>query len=75
MEEPSHGWLVTGPDTNFENSFRKPNGATGCVCLGPTGSMEMVRELLQNCAEAARVLGTDADLRAEIAKALPRVTV
>jgi alpha-L-fucosidase 2 len=23
MEEPSHGWLVTGPDTNFENQFRK----------------------------------------------------
>jgi alpha-L-fucosidase 2 len=73
MEEPSHGWLVTGPDTNFENSFRKPNGETGCVCLGPTGSMEMVRELLQNCAEATRILGTDADLRAEIAKALPRL--
>ncbi len=33
----------------------------------------MVRELLQNCAEAARVLGTDADLRAEIAKTLPRL--
>ena len=28
MEEPRHRWLVTGPDTNFENSFRKPNGET-----------------------------------------------
>ena len=73
MEEPSHGWLVTGPDTNFENSFRKPNGQTGCVCLGPTGSMEMVRELLQNCVQAARILGTDADLRAEIEETLPRL--
>ena len=73
MEEPSHGWLVTGPDTNFENPFRKPNGETDCTCMGPTGSMEMVRELLENCARASQILGTDAGLRAEIEKALPRL--
>jgi alpha-L-fucosidase 2 len=73
MEEPSHGWLVTGPDTNFENQFRKPNGETGCTCMGPTASMQMVRELLQNCAEATRILGTEADLRAEIERTLPRL--
>ena len=73
MEEPSHGWRVTGPDTNFENSFRKPNGETGCTCMGPTASMQMVRELLQNCAQATRILGTDAELRAEIEKTLPRL--
>ena len=73
MEEPSHGWLVTGPDTNFENTFRKSDGATGCVCMGPTGSMQMVRELLQNCAKASEILGTDADIRAEIEKTLPRL--
>jgi alpha-L-fucosidase 2 len=73
MEEPSHRWLVTGPDTNFENSFRKPNGETGCTCMGPTGSMQMVRELLQNCALATRILHTDPELRAEIEKTLPRL--
>jgi alpha-L-fucosidase 2 len=73
MVEPSHGWLVTGPDTNFENPFRKPNGETGCTCMGPTGSMQMVRELLQHCAQATRILGTDAPLRAEIEKILPRL--
>jgi len=73
MEEPSHGWLVTGPDTNFENCFRKPNGETGCTCMGPTASMQMVRELLQNCAEASRILGTDGELRAEIERTLPRL--
>ncbi len=73
MEEPSHGWLVTGPDTNFENAFRKPDGETGCVCLGPTGSMEMVRQLFLNCVQASRILGRDADLRAQIEKTLPRL--
>jgi alpha-L-fucosidase 2 len=73
MEEPTHGWLVTGPDTNFENVFRKPNGETGCTCMGPTASMQMVRELFQNCVQATRLLGTDAELRAELEKALPRL--
>ena len=73
MEEPAHRWLVTGPDTNFENGFRKPDGETGCVCMGPTGSIQMVRELFQNCAQASRILGTDADLREEIEKTLPRL--
>jgi alpha-L-fucosidase 2 len=73
MEEPSHGWLVTGPDTNFENQFRKPNGETGCTCMGPTASMQMVRELLQNCERVTRILGIDPELRAEIEKTLPRL--
>ncbi|MGA2257961.1 MAG: glycoside hydrolase family 95-like protein [Thermoguttaceae bacterium] len=33
----------------------------------------MVRELLQNCARASRIFGTDADLRAEIERTLPRL--
>jgi alpha-L-fucosidase 2 len=73
IEEPEHHWLVTGPDTNFENSWRKPDGTRGSVCLGPTASMEMIRELFQNCVRASEILGTDADLRAEIQKALPRL--
>ncbi len=73
MEEPVHRWLVTGPDTNFENGFRKPGGETGCVCMGPTGSMQMVRELLQNCVRASKILSADDDLRLEIERTLPRL--
>ena len=73
IEEPEHHWLVTGPDTNFENSWRKPDGTRGSVCLGPTASMQMIRELFQNCIRASEILGTDADLRAEIEKILPRL--
>ena len=73
MEEPSHRWRVTGPDTNFENHFRKPDGDTGCTCMGPTASMQVVRQLFLNCIEATKILGADADLRAEIEKTLPRL--
>lgn len=73
MQEPQHGWLVTGPDTNFENAFRKPDGTTGCTCMGPTGSMQMVRDLFRHAIEASRVLGVDAPLRAQMEAALPRL--
>ena len=73
IEEPSHHWLVTAPDVNFENGFKKPDGTGACSCYGPTATMQMVRELFQNCVTGSRALGVDASLRAEIEQALPRL--
>ena len=73
IEEPSHGWLVTAPDVNFENAFRKPDGSGACSCYGPTATMQMVRELFINCLAASAVLKADTDLQAEIGRALPRL--
>ena len=73
IQEPAHGWLVTAPDVNFENAFRKPNGESACSCYGPAATMQMVRELFKNCAAASRALGTDPALRAELEAALPRI--
>jgi alpha-L-fucosidase 2 len=73
MEEPKHHWLVTGPDTNFENPFRKPDGSSVAACMGPTGNMQMIRQLFLNCVAASKILDTDPDFRAEVEKALPRL--
>jgi alpha-L-fucosidase 2 len=73
VEEPSHGWLVTAPDVNFENGFRKPSGESSCSCYGPTATMQIVRELFQNCIAASQVLGVDPGFRGELEKALPRL--
>ena len=73
IEEPEHHWLVTGPDTDFENAWRKPDGTSGSLCLGPTASIQMIRELFENCRRASEILGTDAGLRAQIEKALPHL--
>jgi alpha-L-fucosidase 2 len=80
VEEPKHHWLVTGPDVNFENPWLKPNGEKGCTCLGPTGSMQMIRELFGNCLKAMAVLETRGKgnaelvaLRTELESALPRL--
>ena len=73
IEEPSHRWLVTAPDVNFENSFRKPDGSGSCSCYGPTATMQMVRELFKNCLTGSRVLGDDTSLAAEIEQSMPRL--
>ena len=73
IEEPEHHWLVTGPDTNFENPFRKPDGMSAAACLGPTGNMQMIRQLFLNCVAASQILHTDAGFRAKVERALPRL--
>ncbi len=66
VEEPKHGWLVTGPSNSPENRFKMADGRAANVCLGPTIDMQQLRELFGNTARAAEVLGLDADLRGEL---------
>ncbi|MHB8972183.1 MAG: glycosyl hydrolase family 95 catalytic domain-containing protein [Pirellulaceae bacterium] len=66
IEEPKHGWLVTGPSNSPENRFTLPDGNVANVCLGPTIDMQLLRELFGNTARAAEILGLDADLRREL---------
>lgn len=73
IEEPSHRWLVTAPDVNFENAFRKPDGTQACSCYGPTATMQMIRELFNNCIAASRILNLDERFRSELELALPRL--
>lgn len=66
MEEPKHGWLVTGPSNSPENAYILPDGRSGHVCKGPTIDMQQLRELFGNTARAAEILGVDGDLRKEL---------
>ncbi len=66
MEEPKHGWLVTGPSNSPENAFVLPDGRSAHVCMGPTIDMQQLRELFGNTARAAEILGVDDDLRREL---------
>ncbi|MFO1490948.1 MAG: hypothetical protein U1F77_11280 [Kiritimatiellia bacterium] len=52
MEEPAHGWLVTGPSNSPENAFRMADGRTANVCMGPTIDLQQLRELFGNTAQA-----------------------
>jgi len=66
LEEPKHGWLVTGPSNSPENAFRMPDGRAAHTCLGPTIDEQILRELFENTAAAARELNEDADFAAKL---------
>jgi alpha-L-fucosidase 2 len=61
VEEPTHHWLVTSPSLSPENAH--PFGTS--LTEGPTMDEEILRELFGNAINAARTLGTDADLQAK----------
>ncbi|MBK8978861.1 MAG: glycoside hydrolase family 95 protein [Planctomycetes bacterium] len=73
VEEPEHGWLVTGVSNSPENAFRTSDGKAAHVCMGPTVDQQIVRELFGNVIEAAGVLGVDEELAARLAQARARL--
>ncbi|RVX39915.1 alpha-L-fucosidase 2 [Nonomuraea polychroma] len=69
VPEPELGWLVTNPSNSPELSHH-PNAS---VAAGPTMDMQILRDLFDGCAEASKVLGVDADFRAEVETARERL--
>lgn len=73
IRDPKSGWLVTSPSVSPENSFYLPNGKTASISMGPTIDNQIVRELFGNVIKAAKLLNTDAALRAELQEKLKSV--
>ncbi|WP_316792679.1 glycosyl hydrolase family 95 catalytic domain-containing protein [Pedobacter frigoris] len=73
------GYLVTNPSTSPENKFRLPNSKeTSTLTYAATIDIQTVNAAFDYCAEAAAVLGTDADFIAKIRaaqKKLPPVKI
>ncbi|TFG86537.1 MAG: glycoside hydrolase family 95 protein, partial [Hyphomicrobiales bacterium] len=65
VEDPQTGLLVTAPSNSPENSYlcsdangkKKPS----YVCVGATFDLQIMRDLFLRTAEAARILGIDAE--------------
>jgi len=66
VADPEHGWLVTGPSNSPENAFRLPDGRVAHTCLGPTMDEQILRELFENTAAAARELNVDPQLASSL---------
>ncbi len=74
VEEPTHGWLVTGPATSPENSFRTPDGrGAASEYMGPTCDTVLVRDLFTACIEASTSLGTDTEFRVRLQAAMAKL--
>lgn len=56
--------LITAPSTSPENEYITPQGYHGTTCYGGTADLAIIRELLNNTADAADALHTDAPLAA-----------
>ena len=85
VPHPKHGWLVTNPSTSPENYPLAPGNdpffdeVTGSISpgtalvAGSTIDTQILGDLFQYVAEAASVLGTDAELRAKVLEARARL--
>ena len=72
MERPD-GRLISGPSLSPENWYTLPNGAEGALCLGPAMDHQIMRALFAATCAAARDLGRDPDLVADLENAAQRL--
>ena len=57
LTENAAGQLVTCPSVSPENTYRLPNGETGCLCEAPAMDSEIITQLYSDVIEADRILG------------------
>ena len=69
QRDPRTGFLVTNPSISPENQ----HGHGGAVCAGPTMDMAILRDLFDQTAAAAELLGRDAAFVAELRAARVRL--
>jgi alpha-L-fucosidase 2 len=69
VPEPRHNWLVTCPSISPENK----HPADVAICAGPTMDTQIIRDLFDQCAQAAEILELDKDFAARITAAKTRL--
>lgn len=67
------GKLVTAPSHSPENRFRKPDGTEAMFTYAATMDIAICRDVLQNAAAAAGLLGRDAEFRRQCRQAAARL--
>jgi len=70
---PVAGKLVTNPSHSPENAFILPDGTRSVFTYGATMDLQIIRELLENCIAAEKILNTDAAFRTKCESALARL--
>jgi alpha-L-fucosidase 2 len=73
MVEDGKGHLVTNPSYSPENSYRMADGTIGRQTVGATMDYEIIYTLFHATINASQILGTDAEYREQLEKALKRI--
>ena len=75
LVKDKNGYLVTAPSNSPENAYRTADGKRYQLTYGATMDIEIIREVLEACLQAQKVLGVDAafgkQLRATLAQLPP----
>lgn len=71
-EDPSTGYLMTGPSISPENGFRN-QGSEHCASMMPTTDRELAYEILSSCIQSADILDIDKSFRDSLQAALDKL--
>ncbi|HWY32525.1 MAG TPA: glycoside hydrolase family 95 protein, partial [Candidatus Acidoferrum sp.] len=73
VEEPKHHWIVTPFSMSPEHGYLDSEGQMSFLSPSPTMDLGIIRELFPHCIAAGRILGVDADFRAQLETALTKI--
>lgn len=69
----NEGYLMTCPSVSPENTFILPSGEKGANSAGVTMDSQILRDLFNQCIQAAHILGQESDLTKQIEAACARL--
>ncbi len=75
LRQDEAGGLTVSPSLSPENTYRLPDGQTGCLCCDAAMDQQILYELFTAIVEAARILGRDAAEYAALRERLKPVRV
>lgn len=73
LTENASGQLVACPSVSPENTYRLPNGESGCLCAGAAMDSQIITQLYQDVIEADAILGLHSPLIPLLREQLPRL--
>lgn len=72
IEHPTKGYLMTGPSTSPENSFRYA-GEELSLSMMPACDRQLVYEIFSSCIQSSEILKTDIAFRDTLSKAISKL--
>ncbi|HKX31316.1 MAG TPA: glycoside hydrolase family 95 protein [Blastocatellia bacterium] len=73
LVEDENGRLITSPSTSPENVFLTDEGQKGWACAGSAAERQIIWDLFNNTARAAKTLGIDEDFRKQVEQAQAQI--
>ena len=73
LVEDENGKLITNPSTSPENGFKTDEGTRGWACAGSAVERQIIADLFENTAAAARILHLDDAFQRDLESARARI--